>query len=211
MEGLGVVLVVLYAVFSLVSRGMAKDGREARDDESRRRARALARERAERLRRTGVLTPDQGTSATQVEARGLEELLRGLGGVLRLPDKGVAGPPAEAAEPEEAYSLEGTSIEGESRDVQPVRPARAPFSADEVASAVVQRRIDAAAARSGALGPADHAAFHRRLAATAPALQVTRPPVRGELGGRSRAELRRAVVWREILGEPVALRRGEER
>jgi hypothetical protein len=215
MDGLWVVLVVVYVVFSFISEA-AKKQRGAAGEEARRRARVAARERAERLARTRAAPPargpDHGTSPTQVEARRLEELLRGLGGALGLPDEPVVvsvPAPAEADQPEEAYSLEGVSLEGEPREAAPVRVARVERTEDESASALVQRRIDAAAVRSGALGPSDHAAFHRRLAIQSAPVQVERSASRPTLRAGTREDLRRAVVWREILGPPVALREGD--
>jgi len=219
MDGLWLVLVVAYVVFSVIS-GAVKQKRDAPDGEeaARRRARAAARERAERLARAGASPPsrgaDLGTSPTQLEARRLEELLRGLGGALGMPDGPVVVTvPApgndEEEEPVEAYSLEGVTLEGESRDVAPVRVAREVRAEDASASALVQRRIDAAAARSGALGPSDHAAFHRRLATQSAPAQVERPKARRAAMAGTRKDLRRAVVWREILGPPVSLRDGD--
>lgn len=215
MDGLWIVLVVAYVVFSVISEAVKKQRGEAGED-TRRRARAAARERAERLARAGAPAPsrgaDLGTSPTQVEARRLEELLRGLGGALGMPDGpvGVTGPaPGQEEEPDEAYSLEGATLEGESRDVAPVRATRVVRAEDESASALVQRRIDAAARRSGALGPSDHVAFHRRLAAQSAPVQVERPKGRHAVMAGTTKDLRRAVVWREILGPPVALRDGD--
>jgi hypothetical protein len=202
MDGLWVVLVVVYVVFSFISEA-AKKQRGAAGEEARRRARVAARERAERLARTRAAPPargpDHGTSPTQVEARRLEELLRGLGGALGLPDEPVVvsvPAPAEADQPEEAYSLEGVSLEGEPREAAPVRVARVERTEDESASALVQRRID-------------HAAFHRRLAIQSAPVQVERSASRPTLRAGTREDLRRAVVWREILGPPVALREGD--
>ena len=214
MDGLWVVLVVAYVVFSLISEAARKQ-RGAGGGESRERARAAARERAGRLAQVGATPPargpDHGTSPTQVEARRLEELLRGLGGALGLPDEPVVvrvPAPGQAEDPDEAYSLEGVTLEGESRELAPVRVARVERTEDESASALVQRRIDAAALRSGALGPSDHAAFHRRLATQSAPVQVERSGTRPAVRAGTRADLRRAVVWREILGPPVSLRDG---
>ncbi len=213
MDGLWVVLVVAYVLFSFFSEAVKKQ-RGAAGEESRRRARAAARERAERLARAGARPPargpDHGTSPTQVEARRLEELLRGLGGALGLPDEPVVVTvPGRTEDPEEAYSLEGETLEGESREPVPVRVARVERTEDESASALVQRRIDAAALRSGALGPSDHAAFHRRLASQSAPVQVERTGSRPAVRAGTREDLRRAIVWREILGPPVSLRDGD--
>lgn len=69
---------------------------------------------------------------------------------------------------------------------------------DEEAQAVVQRRIDAAQARDNALTAKDHGAFDARIREAGPVAPV-RPTM-------SVAELRRAFVWREVLGPPVGLR-----
>jgi hypothetical protein len=217
MDGLWIVLVVAWVVFSFIAETVKKQRGGAGED-ARQRARAAARERAERLARAGASPPargvDLGTSPTQLEARRLEELLRGLGGALGMPDGPiVVTVPAPGKDEEEelveAYSLEGVTLEGESRDVAPVRASREVRAEDASASALVQRRIDAAASRSGALGPSDHAAFHRRLATQSAPAQVERPKARRAAMAGTRKDLRRAVVWREILGPPVSLRDGD--
>lgn len=85
--------------------------------------------------------------------------------------------------------------------VTPRLPARVTSreiaSYDDTAAAVVANRIKEAAARDGALTAADHARFDRQIRLAAPAVVVDT---------RRRDALRRAVVWSEILGTPVALR-----
>ncbi len=207
MEGLGIFVFIAYLVFALIGRAVRERG-GASQEAAQARARAAARARAERLARAGVTRPaegrDHGTSATQVEARQLEELLRGLGGLVERPEGPVAVEEPEHDGPEEAYSLEGTSLEGESWDPARARDDRPEVSEDDSAATLVQARIDAAALRSGALGPADHVAFHRKLAVAEPA-KLIRLEARRPAGDLTLAELRRAVVWREILGPPVAL------
>ena len=90
--------------------------------------------------------------------------------------------------PEQVVSLEA--------DVQ--RGPRAVHDQDSEAEAIAQRRIEAARARDRALGKADHKAFDARIreeAADHTAVRRYTP-----------AQLRDAVVWREILGRPVSER-----
>ena len=70
---------------------------------------------------------------------------------------------------------------------------------DDAAEAVVRRRIEAARRRDRALTKADHEAFDARIRQepadhTAVARRFTP------------AQLRDAIVWREILGPPVSER-----
>ncbi len=105
------------------------------------------------------------------EARRLEELLRGL-----------AQAKAEATENTESLEVD-----------------RNPVDQDSGAEALVQRRIQAAAARNRALTDADHAEFDLRVKR-----EAVKPPALRTLVARDR--LRNAMVWREILGPPLALR-----
>ncbi|HET9065908.1 MAG TPA: hypothetical protein VFN22_08850 [Gemmatimonadales bacterium] len=85
--------------------------------------------------------------------------------------------------------------------VPPRLPARVTgrevINYDDRAAAVVAGRITEAAARDGALNAADHARFDRKIRAVEPEVVVDT---------RRRDALRKAVVWSEILGKPVALR-----
>ena len=144
---------------------------------------------------------------TQREGSRLEALLREFERAL---DQGSgAGPlgrPAanrlpSAEEVEERDSLE-EAPEVVSLEAEVARPERAAVSQDEGAERLVARRIAAAEARSGAQTRADHTAFDRRIREQPADATAVRTP--------STEELRRAVVWREVLGRPVALR-GEER
>jgi hypothetical protein len=68
---------------------------------------------------------------------------------------------------------------------------------DDEAEAIVQRRIRSAEERDHALSKIDHQAFDSRIRAAADATRVARPRLES---------LRKAMIWREILGPPVALR-----
>jgi hypothetical protein len=152
---------------------------------------------------------------TQQEGSRLERLLRELernlegvaerqsGGGARLPT-----PPrrAEARLPpmtaEEDDVEERDSLEEPERvvslEVDPPRRERPDYDQDTDAEALVQRRIEAARARDRALGKADHKAFDAKI----------RQEVADHTAVRryTPAQLRDAVVWREILGPPVSER-----
>jgi hypothetical protein len=223
MDELWLVLVFFYLGATLFGRAMKKragqsDDADAAEDAKLERQRAEREARRQAARRAARSRPqvsgpappegaDLGTRGTQGEARSLEALFRGLGIEIELPEgEPLARQPGaprrpplpEPDDPEEARSLEGRSVEGEALDVEPGREERAVVVADAAAEAVVRRRIEAAEARSHALTAADHAEFHRRITAAAPAAR--RP------ASVSLSELRRAVVWRELLGPPLALR-----
>ena len=223
MDELWLILVFFYLGATLFgramkkARGQAEDAAEDAKLEQQRADRAARREAARRAARTRppviVSAPpppegtDPGTRGTQGEARALEALFRGMGIEIELPGGEPMGqrrfppprPPLPAPEdPEEARSLEGQSVEGEALDVEPGRAARTIVVADAAAEEVVRRRIEAAEARSHALGAADHAEFHRRVTAAPRAAKAH--------AAISLADLRRAVVWREVLGPPLALR-----
>ena len=226
MDELWLILVFFYLGATLFGRAMKKArGRAGEDDaaedaklgqqRAEREARREAARRAARARaRAGLPSPPQGadvgTRGTQGEARALEALFRGLGIEIQLPDGETAGaragsparpPLPEPADPEEARSLEGQSLEGVGLDVVPGRMARAVVVADAAAEAVVRQRIAAAEARSGALTAADHAEFHRRITAAQPKV--------AERAAVPLSQIRRAVVWAEVLGPPLALRERE--
>lgn len=110
----------------------------------------------------------------------------------------AADRPLEGAEEvEERTSLETipevVSLEGEVS-----RPARELVDYDQVASAVVQRRIAAAAARDREHRASDHEAFHARLRSTEIADHTATRRF-------TPAELRRAVIWQEVLGTPKGM------
>jgi hypothetical protein len=132
--------------------------------------------------------------ASQREGEQLETLLRqlertlgsGAGPLGRRPDRPL---------PEEA--------EVRSLEAEPEVAEREPVDYDEAAEQIIARRRAVADARSGAQTGADHEAFDQRIRqepADKTATRATDP-----------RRLREAVVWREILGPPAALRGDEER
>jgi hypothetical protein len=92
-------------------------------------------------------------------------------------------------EPERVVSLE-TEVH---------RPARVQFDQDSGAEDLVRRRTAAAAARDGPITRADHKRFDARIRQQPADHTAVRR-------GYTPAQLRNAVVWREILGPPVSER-----
>jgi hypothetical protein len=91
-------------------------------------------------------------------------------------------------EPERVVSLES----------EVKRPERANYSQDTGAEELVRRRIASADARSGAITRADHKAFDARIR--------QEPADHTAVRRYTPAQLRNAIVWREILGPPVSER-----
>jgi hypothetical protein len=158
--------------------------------------------------------PPGGVDPTQQEGSRLERLLRELernleqvaeqqsGGAqapplprrsatVRLP----APPAAEEDDVEERGSLEEpeqvVSLEA---DVQ--RGPRVVYDQDSEAETIARRRIEAARSRDRALSKSDHTAFDAQVRQEAADHTATRP--------YTPAQLRDAIVWREILGRPVS-------
>jgi hypothetical protein len=143
--------------------------------------------------------------ATQREGSRLEQLLRELernleqaaGGQGRTTVRLPTPPLPDDEDVEERGSLEVpervVSLETEVK-----RPARATYDQDSGAEDLVRRRIAAAEARSGALSKAGHEMFDRRIR--------QEPADHTAVRRYTTAELRHAVVWREILGRPVSER-----
>jgi hypothetical protein len=73
-------------------------------------------------------------------------------------------------------------------------------SLDQESFEVVARRRQDATARDREWQPSDHEAFDRRI-------RETTEPAVATAGQPGLARLRRAMVWTEVLGTPVALRR----
>ena len=128
-----------------------------------------------------VPVPPVGTDPTQREGLRLETLLgdfrRGLDDVART--KGAKDRPESEA-----------------------RESRTVVDQDEAAAQVEEARIAQAEARRGALTDADHQRFEQQIHQ-----QIRQEPADHTAVRRyTPPQLRDAVVWREILGPPVALR-----
>lgn len=143
---------------------------------------------------------DPQPDATQREGLLLEKALgrfeRALG------EAGPTGRPArfplpEAEEVEDRESLESEpQVMSLEQDVR--RAARQEFTQDAGVEELVARRIKAASARDSARTEADHVKFESQIRQEPADHTATR--------GYTAQELRRAVVWREILGPPVSER-----
>ena len=101
---------------------------------------------------------------------------------------------------EEDASLE-TDPEVRSLDVPVLRAPREVVDLDDESWAAVARRRREAALRDRALTRADHRAFDRKVRQPEPGPAPTRART-----APTRAELREAIKWREILGRPVGWR-----
>lgn len=134
--------------------------------------------------------------------RGLEDASRQSGGGSGPPSTqrptAARLPPMTAADEDDVE--ERGSLEQPERvvslEVEPPRRQRVGYDQDAEAEAIVQRRIEAARARDRALDKADHQAFDAKIR-----------PVEADHTAVRRytpAQLRDAVVWREILGPPVS-------
>ena len=103
----------------------------------------------------------------------------------------------EEEDVEERESLEAPE-QVVSLEVDAPRRERAKYDQDTEAEAIVQRRIEAARARDRALGKPDHKAFDA---------EIRQEPADNTAVRRyTPAQLRDAIVWREILGPPVSER-----
>jgi hypothetical protein len=143
--------------------------------------------------------------ATQREGSRLERLLRELernleqaaGGQERTPARLPVPPLPDDEDVEERGSLE-VPERVVSLEAQVKRPQRAEYDQDSGAEDLVRRRIAAAEARSGPLRKTDHKAFDARIR--------QEPADHTAVRRYTPAQLRDAIVWREILGPPVSER-----
>jgi hypothetical protein len=153
------------------------------------------------IRSTQSSHPD----GTQREGSRLERVLREF--ERALDQAGPGGRPAsfplpDAEEIEDRESLESEpevmSLEQEVR-----RAPRREFTQDEGAEQLVARRVTAAAVRDAARTKVDHVKVDNQIRREPAEHTATR--------AYTTEELRRAVVWREILGPAVSLRSESER
>lgn len=100
---------------------------------------------------------------------------------------------------ERAQELDEAEPELASRELPAPVVSPTVVTFDDAAEAVVASRIKQAAARDGALNAADHARFDRMIRQKAPVVVVDT---------RRRDALRKAIVWREILGPPKGMQDG---
>jgi hypothetical protein len=195
------VLGVLWLLFNLIGQGKGA-------------ARSAPRRTPPRAR------PPQPSGAgdpTQKEGSRLEHLLRelernleGMAGTqppvqARLPEQRPAGgprPPAPAEGEEEEDVEDRTSLEEAERvvslETEPQRPQRTRYDHDAEAEAIARRRVAAARNRDRALSKTDHQTFDAKIR--------QEPADHTAVRRYTPAQLRDAVVWREILGPPVSER-----
>jgi hypothetical protein len=144
--------------------------------------------------------PSFPADATQREGSRLEQVLRQFERALE--EAGPTGrlaslPLPEAEEVEDRESLETEpEVVSLERDVR--RAPRREFTQDADAEQLVARRITAASVRDAARTKVDHITFDSQIRQEPADHTATR--------GYTAQELRRAVVWREILGPPVGER-----
>ena len=203
------VLGVLWLLFNLIGQGK-RAGRSA----PRRTTPS-----ADRLPRPGGGT---GTAdSTQQEGSRLELLLRelernleGMAGsqppvITRPPEPRSAGGPQPPAleEGEEEDVEDHRSLEAPERvvslETEPQRQQRTRYDHDAEAEAIAGRRVAAARNRDRALSKADHKAFDEKIR--------QEPADHTAVRRYTPAQLRDAVVWREILGPPVSEREPDSR
>ena len=189
------ILGAVWLLFNLLGRGRG---------EERPRPRAAPR-LPEPLPNAPAARPPSAGDPTQREGSRLEQLLRQLernleqaGAGQGLPPLGVPVPPLPDDEDvEDRESLEQpervVSLETEVK-----RPARVEYSQDSNAEELVRRRIAAGDARSGALTKAGHKTFDASIR--------QQPADHTAVRRYTPAQLRDAIVWREILGPPVSER-----
>ncbi len=177
-------------------------------------AEAAKRQQAALERQVGEAQPTREARTRPLASRPttMEELLREMRGQLEgAQQRKVAGPvttrpggqrrlpAAPRIEPVED-DIEGESIEVGERIVVRAETRRlvpAVVDYDDSASALVQRRINAAQARNVAWSPEGHADFDSRIR--------TKEPAKAPAASRG-LTLRRAIIWHEVLSPPVALR-----
>jgi len=189
------VLGALWLLFNLLGRGRG---------DARTGGRAAPKLPEPRPQTPTARAPSAG-DPTQREGSRLEQLLRQLERNLEQAGAGQELPPLRLPTPplpddedvEDRESLEEpervVSLETEVR-----RPARVRYNQDSDAEQLVRRRIAAGEARSGALTKADHKTFDTRIR--------QEPADHTAVRRYTPAQLRDAIVWREILGPPVSER-----
>ena len=146
--------------------------------------------------------PTGASDPTQQEGSRLERMLRELERSLEEVAEGRPTGARFPAPPEEEDVEERESLEEPeqvvSLETEVPRRERPAYDQDTGAEAIVQGRIEAARARDRALGKVDHKAFDARIRQE-PTDHTATPRY-------TPAQLRDAIVWREILGPPVSER-----
>jgi hypothetical protein len=165
-------------------------------------------------KRPAAGTPPTGLDPSQAEGSRLEQILREFEQALEqsttvpAPTETRGGWDAPGEEFEERASHDDLEPEVESREGLENfdRPEREVVVLGGDQDALYRSRMAYAEVRSKALSKGDHAAFDARIRAP-----QTVQKVQADKATTARTmELRKAMIWREVLGPPVALR-GMER
>ncbi|NNG16287.1 MAG: hypothetical protein HKM89_07390 [Gemmatimonadales bacterium] len=219
MEDLGP-LVWLAIIWFFASFLSAQKKKKQRAEQARRRAQRASQATlpappeatsTEPARRTAAppATAGQGrVDPTQREGSALERMLQQLGAELGQLEGGQRGPMGRDAEVELPSAEEVEEREILDKPVRRVertpvvRQSRDVVDRDDEAKALVQRRRAAAAERNRPLTLADHRAFDAKIR-QAPAKVSAQSRSKSRFSAK---QVRQAIVWREILGPPMALR-----
>jgi hypothetical protein len=212
-----IIFAVVYAIVSILAKAKEAARKQSGGDaeaEAQQQARERLEERKRQLqqrqqqrqqqlppRSSRPVSPAPGN--TQAEGARLQDLLRVLTEAAGVPTpEGPLGrrPSAPLPSDEDVEERESLEVEERIQNLESTerRPERREVDFDDEAEAIVQRRIKAAQDRDRSLSRLDHAAFDQKIRAVPDATRVTRPKL---------DSLRQAIVWREILGPPVALRK----
>ncbi|MGE0354773.1 MAG: hypothetical protein AB7Q69_16280 [Gemmatimonadales bacterium] len=194
-EGFGplIFIAVIYAILTFIGRAQKQQKENARRGKQLPGARGTAPARPTPKERLAELTGSQQEGYTLADLLGELTGAKTQGGPMGRP-AGRPLPSAEEAEERESLETEPVVV---SRETPPYRPLRM-VDLDDSVEAVVQARIDAAEARNRGLTAADHRAFDKRIRAAADQTVVVK--------ARHRGRVQQAVIWKEILDKPVALR-----
>ena len=207
-----IIFAVVYAIVSIMAKAkqaaqkQQQEHQQQQHQQQQQQARQQKRPNQQRQQRPVEPSRTRPTGNTQAEAVKLQDLLRVLAETAGVPTpegpigRRASAPLPSAEEVEERESLEAeeqiSNLETEQR-----RPVRKEVDFDDEAEAIVQRRIRSAQERDHALSKIDHREFDSRVRSVADATRVARPRFDA---------LRKAIIWREILGPPVALRNPSE-
>jgi hypothetical protein len=162
--------------------------------------------------RTTASTPPAAASRgrvdpTQQEGSALERMLKQLGAELGQFEDGQQGPmgrDAGAELPSAEEVEEREVLDKPVRRVQRVpvvRKTRVVVDHDDEAAALIERRLAAATEHNRPRTLADHRAFDAKIR-QAPAEVSSRASSKSRF---SAEQIRQAIVWREILGPPLAV------
>lgn len=205
MEGLGLLLLlwIISTIFEKVRDAQRKLPGAERPVPPPRRERTVRRGRE---RSSAAPSPPTPAESGEEEWRKELERIFGIPGQTGPVGRRADLPLPGAEEIEEAESLEAEPELVNIDEVALEQPARVAYDQDTGAEALVQRRIDAAEARSRGLTRADHDRFDKLIRTAPPPAVADQTAVARRQG---RLSVREAFVWKEILDKPVGMRRLE--